>query len=315
MWFTPTILIGKDACIAVVLINLIIFVSEIFRTLVRMTDDKIARIDLDQIIKDRLPGRKIPTPVMKYLKKIVHQDDLNELFASAPGKKNIDFIDVCMDYFQISCDVVGMENLPPKGTHPLIFASNHPLGALEAISIGYVLGHQYDGKIKFYANEFLTLLDPLKELFLPIQKYGAQGREGVQVVQDFFNSDNHLITFPAGATSRKYGNEIIDLEWHKNFIKKAVENKRDVVPLYFKARNSKFFYRLEKFREFTRSKVNFEMIYLVDEVFKQKGNTFTLYIGNPIPWQTFDKSKSQKEWAAWVKEIVYNLPEKSKNGN
>lgn len=272
-----------------------------------MGENEIAKIDLDQIVTDRLKGRKIPKFAMRFLKKIVHQDEINELFALNPGKKNMDFIDGCMDYFNVSCDVVGLENLPKNGK-TLIFTSNHPLGALEAIVMAYVLGHQYDGKIKFYANEFLTLIDPLKEMFLPIYKYGAQGRENIQVIQDFYNSENHLITFPAGATSRKYGDEIIDLEWHKNFVKTSEQYERDVVPLYFKARNSKFFYRLEKFREIIRSKVNFEMILLSDELFKQKGNKFTLYIGQPIPWQTFDKSKTKKEWAAWVKDIVYRLP-------
>lgn len=274
-----------------------------------MNENEVARIDLDQIVADRLPGRKIPKFVMNFLKKIAHQDEINELFAGAPGKKNIDFIDECMKYFHVSCNVIGEENLPVND-QKFIFASNHPLGALEAITIAHVLGHKYDGKIKFYANEFLTLLEPLKELFLPIYKYGNQGRDNLQTIQDFYNSDNHLITFPAGATSRKYGDKIIDLEWQKNFIKSSVQHKRDVVPLYFKARNSKLFYQIEKFREIIHSKVNFEMVLLADELFKQKGNTFTLYIGNPVPWQTFGKSKKTKEWAAWVKEIVYELPRK-----
>ena len=274
-----------------------------------MMENKItAKLDFEQILQDRFPKIKFPKFVVSYLKKIGHQDGLNELFASMPGVKNVPFMDGCMKFFDLTCDVVGRENLPKEG-HPVIFASNHPLGALEAVTIGHVLGNEYDGKIKFYANEFLTLLEPLKEMFLPIYKYGAQSRENAKVVQDFFNSDMHLITFPAGATSRKYGNKIIDLEWQKNFIQKSIQNKRDVVPLYFSARNSKFFYNLEKFREIIHSKVNFEMLFLVDEIFKQQGHHFTLHIGKPISWQTFNKSKTQSKWAAWVKETAYKLPE------
>ena len=54
-------------------------------------------------------------------------------------------------------------------------------------------------------------------------------------------------------------------------------------------------------------KLNIEMFFLADEMFKQKGKNFTIKIGKPIPWQTFNKSKSQTQWAQWVKEIVYKI--------
>ena len=39
--------------------------------------------------------------------------------------------------------------------------------------------------------------------------------------------------------------------------------------------------------------------------------TFRVVIGKPIPWQTFDKSKTPAQWAEHVKGIVYNLKENS----
>ena len=223
-------------------------------------------------------------------------------------EKNLEFVDACMDFYRIKCNVIGLENLPSDGK-PLIFVSNHPLGALEAICIAHVIGHRYNGKINFYANEILTWVEPLKEKFIPVSKKGYQNRESVKKVQEFFQSDEHVVIFPAGATSRKYGDKIIDLEWHKNFVQKSVQYRRDVVPLYFQGQNSTFFYRLEKFREMIGSKVNFEMLFLVDEIFKQRGNTFTLYIGKPVGWQTFDNTKTPRQWAQTVKEMVYKLPE------
>ena len=269
---------------------------------------KIAKVDIGQIVRSEFAGKKIPGFFIKILKWIGHEEGLNKLFASAPGKKNLDFVDACMDFYRIKCDVNGLENLPDDGK-PLIFVSNHPLGALEAICIAHVIGHRYNGKINFYANEILTWVEPLKEKFIPVSKKGYQNRESVKKVQEFFQSDEHVVIFPAGATSRKYGDKIIDLEWHKNFVQKSVEYRRDVVPLYFKGQNSTFFYRLEKFREMIGSKVNFEMLFLVDEIFKQRGNTFTLYIGKPVGWQTFDNTKTPGQWAQTVKKMVYKLPE------
>lgn len=272
-----------------------------------MCENKVARIDLDQIVAEKFLKKKLPKVVMYFLKKIAHQDDLNELFASAPGKKNLDFIDVCMKYFNITCNVVGLENLPQDGRR-LIFVCNHPQGALEAICIAKVLGYKYDGKLKFYANEFLTLIEPLKEMFLPIYKHRNQSRENIQMIKDFYKSDNHLVLFPAGITAQKCGNKIMDSEWNKGFVKAAIVNQRDVVPLYFQAQNSDLFYRIENFRRFIHSKINFEIALFVDEIFKQKGNTFTLYIGNSICFETFNDTKSHKEWAAWLRGIVSKLP-------
>lgn len=272
-------------------------------------ETEIAHIDFEKILYERFPDKKISKLFIKLVKKVAHEDDINDIYFHVPAK-GMKFLDGCMKYFKISSDIYGEENLP-KDNRSLIFPCNHPLGSMDAMFIAHILGKEYNGKIKIYANEILTLLDPLKEVFLPIYKYGNQGRENIQKIQDFFKSDEHLLTFPAGATSRKYGNKIIDLEWQKNFVQKAVEYQRDVVPVYLNARLSKLFYFVEHLRERMNTKIHFEMAMLVSELLKQKGSHYQLFIGEPIPWQTFDKSKSQKEWASWVKEIVYQLPEKN----
>lgn len=266
-------------------------------------------IDLDEIISERFPNKKFPSIVKKTLKRIAHVDDINKLFSYAKPKINMEFIHASIDYLNLSVTVFGNENLK-KDDKPKIFASNHPLGALDAVTIAHILGNIYSQDIKFYANEFLNELKPIKEMFLPIYKYGAQSRDNAKAVQEFFESKNHLITFPAGATSRKRKNGLQDLVWRKNFIQKSIQYQRDVVPLYFVAQNSRFFYTLQHIREFIHSKQNFEMLFLASELFKQKGNHFTLCIGEPISWQTFDKSKTPTQWATWVREKSYQLPKR-----
>ena len=153
----------------------------------------------------------------------------------------------------------------------------------------------------------------MRELFVPVNKTGTQSKDHAEMMQQLYESDNHLVTYPAGMCSRKIKGRIVDLEWKKNFISKAIQYQRDVVPIYFEGRNSNFFYNLANIRKFFRIKLNIEMMYLADEMFKQKGNQFTILIGKPIAWQTFDKSKSQAQWAEWVKEIVYSMEDKSKS--
>ena len=271
-----------------------------------MSQNKIMNIDVAKILKDKAPKTKVPKFIVNYLRRIVHEKEINTFLKSNPDKKNLDFIKAGLDFLDVSITINGKENLPPKGGK-YIFAGNHPLGGLDGISTGYLLGKEYDGKVRFFSNDLLMNLKPLHDMFIPVNKTGTQGKEHAEMMQKLYDSDNHLITYPAGMCSRKVNGKIVDLEWKKNFINKAVSFQRDVIPIYFEGRNSNFFYNLANLRKFLGIKFNVEMMYLADEMFKQKGKSFSITIGKPIPWETFDKSKTQTQWAQWVKEIVYKL--------
>ena len=263
-------------------------------------------IDLEQIVSAKLPGRKLPGFVMRYLKHIVHIDEVNHTFELYPDARGLDFIDHLIDYLGISYTVEGRRHLPHDG-RTYTFASNHPLGGLDGIILAYVIGREYDGRIRLLVNDILTFIEPLRELFLPVNKTGAQGKMNVERMNEFYQSGLHLITFPSGKCSRKTNGRIIDPEWKKNFIVKAVELRRDVVPIHFEGRNSNFFYNLARLRTALGIKANLEMLYLADEFFRQRGAHFRLSIGQPIPWQTFDRSRTPSQWAEWVKGVCYGL--------
>ena len=272
-------------------------------------EENVMRFDVEEIIRAKAPEKKFPKFIVNYLKKIFHQDELNEFFVRAHGKKNVEFIDFALGegLLRVTADFEGVENLPTDGNR-YIFVSNHPLGGLDSVILGLLLGRKYEGKVKYFANDILLFLKPMKEMFLPVSKVGkaTDVRENAKAVEAFFNSDNHLITFPAGTCSRKVHGKIQDLPWKKTFVSKAVQSRRDVVPIYFEGRNSRFFYNLS----IVRTKLglpNIEMFFLVNEMFKQRGKHFKAFIGKPISYQTFDKSKTPQEWAAWVKEQIYEL--------
>jgi len=270
-----------------------------------MNKEPIIKIDIAKVLKDKAPNTKVPKFLVNYLRKIVHEKELNDFFTKYPGAKNLEFIEAAFEYLHITTSIVGKENLPKGGKY--IFAGNHPLGGLDGITTGYLLGKEYDGKIRFFSNDILMNLEPMREMFIPVNKVGSQNKGHASMMQELYESDNNLLTYPSGMCSRKVNGKITDLEWKKNFISKAIEYQRDVVPIYFEGRNSNFFYNLANLRKFLRIKVNIEMLYLVDELYKKKGENFTIKIGKTIPWQTFDKSKTQTEWAEWVKQIVYSM--------
>jgi len=271
-----------------------------------MSKENAIRIDVAEMLKQKMPNTRVPKFAINYLRRIVHEEKFNRFFSQNPDLKNLKFIEAAFKYLEVTTVIEGIENLPPKGGH-YIFASNHPLGGLDGVATGYLLGKEYDEKVRFFSNDLMMHLHPMREMFVPVNKTGVQSKDHAEQMQALYESDNHLLTYPAGICSRKVNGKICDLEWKKNFISKAVQYERDVVPIYFEGRNSNFFYNLANLRKFLHVKVNIEMLYLVDEMFKQKGKTFTIRIGKPIPWETFDKSKTQTEWAAWVKNIVYKM--------
>ncbi|WP_291530071.1 1-acyl-sn-glycerol-3-phosphate acyltransferase [Bacteroides sp. UBA939] len=277
-----------------------------------MADDSLFLIDIDRVLREKAPKyyKYIPKFVVSYLKRIVHQEELNVFLSDSKDKVGVDFLKASLDFLDARIVVKGEENLPEGSLYT--FVSNHPLGGQDGVALGYVLGTFYEGKVKYLVNDLLMNLHGLAPLCIPINKTGKHGKDFPQMVKAGFASDNQLILFPAGLCSRRRNGIIRDLEWKKTFIIKSVQAQRDVVPIHFDGRNSDFFYNLANACKFLGIKFNIAMLYLVDEMFKNRHQTFTVTIGKPIPWQTFDKSKTPAEWAAYVKDVVYGLSSESR---
>ena len=267
-------------------------------------------IDIEKILRDKMgkKARYVPRFVISWLKKIIHEDEVNRFLWENRKLEGTEWLTACVQYLDMTLDIVGAENLPDKHDGKLYtFVSNHPLGGQDGVSLGSIIGQHYDGKFRYLVNDLLLNLPGLKPVSIGINKTGRQSRDFPRMVEAGFNSDNHLLMFPAGLNSRKINGEIHDLPWKKTFITKSVETHRDVVPIHFSGRNSKRFYRIAKFSD-RWLPFNLAMLFLVDEMYRNVGKTFRITIGKPIPWQTFNKTKSPMEWAKLVEDRVYGLP-------
>ena len=274
--------------------------------------DKITEktIDIKEILKGKMGSKAkfVPAPLVKWLERIVHQDEVNDFLWQNRDKVGVEWLESCLRYLDTTLDIVGKENLPPKDDGRLYtFVSNHPLGGQDGVAIGAIVGRHYDGHFKYLVNDLLMNLPGLAPLCVPINKTGQQSRSFPAMVEAVFRGDNHIVMFPAGICSRRIDGQIHDLPWKKTFITKSVETHRDVVPIHFGGRNSDFFYNLANLCKRLGIKFNIAMLYLADEMYKNRHKTFRVAIGKPIPWQTFDKSKTPMEWAKYVQDIVYKL--------
>ncbi|MDR0962256.1 MAG: glycerol acyltransferase [Mediterranea sp.] len=272
-----------------------------------MSEAPLFLIDVEKILREKAPkqSKYIPSFVVSYLKRIVHQEELNPFLRDSQHKVGVDFLKASLDFLDTKLIIKGEENLPKEGLYT--FVSNHPLGGQDGLALGYVLGTFYNGKVKYMVNDLLMHLHGLAPLCIPINKVGRQPKDFPRMVDAGFGSDNQMIVFPADLCSRRKNGVIRDVAWKKTFIIKSVQFQRDVVPIHFEGQNSNFFYNLANICKRLGIKFNIAMLYLADEMMKNRHKTFTITIGKPIPWQTFDKSKTPVEWAACVRETVYNL--------
>lgn len=267
-------------------------------------------IDIDRILKDKMgtKAKFVPSFAVNWLKKILHEDEVNQFLWESRGVTGTEWLAECVRYLDMTLEIEGLENLPDKNDGKLYtFVSNHPLGGQDGVALGSIIGEHYDGKFRYLVNDLLLNLPGLKPVSIGINKTGKQSRDFPRMVEAGFQSDNHILMFPAGLNSRKISGEIHDLEWKKTFITKSVEYQRDIVPIFFCGRNSERFYRVAHFSDKHLKKLNLAMLLLVDEMYKNVGKTFRVVIGKPIPWQTFDKSRTSMEWAKYVEDIVYEL--------
>ena len=269
-------------------------------------------IDIDSVFKKKA-GRLyplIPKILIRYLKHITRQDEINDTINRSNEYMDLDFIDKLIENeFGADIHVVNPENIPAKGRY--IVAANHPLGGLDGLALMHVIGKKRKD-IKFIVNDILYELRNLKGLFVPINKHGRNNYESVRLIEEVYTSGQAILVFPAGLVSRRQKDKIYDLTWKKSFITKAIRHKRDIIPVHIQGKNSNFFYNLANFRKKIGLKFNIEMLYLPDEMFKQKGKSITITFGKPIPYSIFTKDKTHHEWAQKVKEHVYSLPDNGK---
>jgi putative hemolysin len=267
-------------------------------------------LDIEKILRSKMgdKAKRVPRFVVKWLEHISHQDEINQFIWKARDLTGSDWLEAVLKELNCKVEVEGLENLPSKDDPQLYtFVSNHPLGGIDGVAIGSVIGKHYDDRFRYLVNDLLMNLPGLAPLCIPINTTSKRSRSFPQIVEEGFKGDYHIMMFPAGLCSRRQNGVIRDLPWRKTFITKSVEGHRDVVPIYFQGRNSDFFYRLSNFSDKYVKKVNVAMLFLADEMFKNCGKTFRMRIGKPIPWQTFDKSKMPMEWAEFVKQEVYKM--------
>ena len=264
-------------------------------------------LDLDKMLGPKL-RKKLPRFAINFLKRRVHQDDINGVVMSVEHYKGVGFFDEALNYLDITYRTRGEENL--DGEKKYLFVCNHPLGGPEALIIGSVFRRLYGEGFQVPVTPIMANLKPLAEFFTPVNNLSSkQSRDLGERISKMFTSDQQVVVFPAGLCAKKVKGKVTEMPWKKMFVTQARRYERDVVPVHISGHNSRWYFFLSKLSKFLGLKINIGMLYLVDELFKQRGNEFVITFGKPVPYTTFDKSKTDLQWAADMRERVKALAE------
>lgn len=272
-----------------------------------MSSSDTLHIDLNEVIASKSPrlARWLPRPVVAYLKRVIHQDDINRILASYSHLPPVEFIRALFSDLQITYASVGIERLDPSGRY--LFAANHPFGGMDGLMLLDELDRHF-GSGRVIVNDLLMNVTPLAPLFVPINKHGRQSSDYACRMREAMQGPGQMATFPAGLCSRRHrGGVISDLPWKPSFVRSAVESGRDIVPVFFEGHLSNFFYNLSALRTRLGVKANIEMLYLVDELFRQRGHHFDIYFGAPISVVELTDGESPAGWTRTIRERVYAL--------
>lgn len=271
-----------------------------------MNTDATLSIDVEKVISAKSPSlaKRIPKFIIRYLKKIIHQDEINDMLSKFGDTTGVEFAENVVRYLNVTYIPHNLDRLDPHARY--MFASNHPLGGFDGMILASIIGQQYNNDVRVVVNDLLMHLKPLEPIFVPVNKFGKMSRDYADKINSTYSSNSQILNFPAGLCSRLIKGKVADLQWKPNFLKKAIEYQRDIVPIYFAGRNSMAFYRLAKIRKLLKIKFNIEMLYLPNELFKQKNRTFDVYFGNPIPIETFTKEKTLVQWTDYIRTKVYD---------
>ncbi len=248
--------------------------------------------------------KQLPRFVVRGLELLIRQDEINRILNKFADVEGVDFLHKLKEELNIRIEYKGLENLPDSGK--CFFVANHPFGFVDGLVLTHTVGSKY-GTLKAIGNELFMLIPQLRPIIAAVNVFGANPKDYLRGLEQVYQSDSPITHFPAGLVSRMNKGRVEDGPWQKSFITKAVSCQRDIVPFHFIGRNSNLFYTVYLFRKTLRIKANIELALFPHEIFNKRNKTIKVIIGKPIPYSTFDKSKTPAEWAQVVKASLYSL--------
>lgn len=240
------------------------------------------------------------------LMKVLQISTLNKIYNRNKHLQDVEFLNAILDEFQIKFEIPeeDLKRLPKEG--PYITISNHPLGGIDGILL-LKLMLEREPNFKIIANFLLHRIEPLKPYIMPVNPFETHkdAKSSVIGLKETFRhlSDGKpLGMFPAGEVSTyKDGKLVVDREWEEGAIKVIRKAQVPVIPIYFHAKNSKFFYLLSKLGDTLRTAK------LPSELLTQKDRVIKVRIGKPISVTEQNEYETLESYSEFLRKKTYML--------
>ncbi|MDX1603418.1 MAG: lysophospholipid acyltransferase family protein, partial [Salinimicrobium sediminis] len=216
------------------------------------------------------------------------------------------FIDSLLKAFEIDFEIPqeDLKRIPKSG--PFITISNHPLGGIDGmILLKLLLSQREDFKV--IANFLLQRIEPLQPYIMPVNPFEEHkevqsSTKGIKEAIMHLRDGKPLGIFPAGEVSTyREERRIVDRPWDPAAMKLIQKAKVPVIPIYFHAKNSTFFYRLASVSDILRTAK------LPSEMLSQKKRKIKVRIGNAINPHDIQEITTVESLTAFLRRKTYML--------
>ncbi len=241
-------------------------------------------VNVEQTILNKYPNiqrypKLLTNPFTYAAKKILHQDEINNFLSTYHTLDGFEFIEAVLEYFNFSYSISNKAklNIPPTGR--VVIVANHPLGALDALSLISLI-KEIRRDIKVIANDVLMQIPQIRNLLIPVDNIkGSSRKEQIKEVYNSLENDEAIIIFPSGEVSRANFLGIRDSEWKRGFLKFAKKTNSPILPVFIDAKNSNLFYAMSACNK------KLSTLFLVREMFLQKSKGVGFKVGELIPFK------------------------------
>jgi putative hemolysin len=240
------------------------------------------------------------------LMKILRISTINKIYNKHKDLKDLEFFTALLNDLEIKFEIPeeDLRRIPKTGA--FITVSNHPLGGIDGILLlKLLIENRPDYKI--IANFLLQRIEPMKPFIMPVNPFEDRKDKkssitGLKNALEHLREGKSLGVFPAGEVSTyKDGRLIVDKPWEESAIKLIQKAQVPVIPIYFHAKNSKFFYLLSKLNSKLRTAK------LPSEVLSQKGRVIKVRIGNPISVKDQEGLDNTQDFCDFIRKKTYML--------
>lgn len=227
------------------------------------------------------PEKPLLKTASSILKKLVHQDEINQFIETHRHLEGLEFNDAVLEHFNFTFQVSGKDRsrIPDQGR--VLIAANHPLGSLDGLAL-LKLVSEIRTDVRIVATTLLNCIDPLRDLFLSVDNFSKTAKTHDQIIQiiEALEAEQAVIMFPTGEVSRIRPTGIRDGKWNSGFLSLAKKTKAPILPVYIGGKNSPLFYGLSSIYK------PLGTMMLVNEMFNHKDHEITFRIGKLITWDS-----------------------------